>query len=366
MANFLKKKAKLIHMIYGVILAFVFVLGCGFMTNYQNIIFNFRVELETGEIIIDSSVEGNVGLGNNNNVYNKFKEGLFTKEYCEDQIESLPGEIQTVKNSISASETKIADYETQMTEYQETMNDSKAKLELLEAGTDEYKAEEKVYKRAEVNYNNTVKKLSGEITTLATLENQLVGLEYDLENYDELLDLYATNPEFDKTNDLNDYEMIVYDFSKDMNAYNDKLFGYAMFAIICFALLFVFSNHSRRIFYKSNLFAGIVIPIAVSVFTVFMIVDLLDLMGRFNDNYYFFNYISVLQDDTLSISAVDWGMPRIIDAFYCSSFTFILALILFITIIVASLFIAIYTIFRYKSCSDERAEIINKAVNARD
>lgn len=364
MANFFKKKAKLIHIIYGVILALVFILGCGFMTNYQNVVFNFRID--EGNVIIDRNVEGSIGLGNNNNVYDKFEEGIFTKEYCQDQIDALPGIISQIEADIVASEEKIVKYEGDIATYEQQLADYKEEMVGLDPESSEYKTLDRKCQLAERNITNTTKRYDGEVKTLASLKVQLVGLQYDYDNYDELLDLYANNPEFDRSNDLNDYEMIVYDFSKDMNAYNDSIFGYAMFAIICFALLFVFSNHSRRIYYKSNLIVGIILPVAVISFTVFMLIENMNLMGRFNDNYYLFNYVSVLQDNTLSISAIDWGMPRIIDAFYCSSFTFILALVLYIIIIVASLFIAVYSIYRYKSCSEERAEIINKAVNAHD
>lgn len=158
----------------------------------------------------------------------------------------------------------------------------------------------------------------------------------------------------------------VYEYRESLNEFNDLIFTFGLVSMIALAMLYVFANHSRRIYYKSNLFAGLILPLVPAIFGIIMIVNVLDLMGTFNDNYYLFNFVSVMQNNVTSGAAYDWSLPTIIDNFTCSDFTFILTMIIYIIIVVCSVFMMVYTLIRYKSCAKERTEIIDRAVANND
>ena len=68
------------------------------------------------------------------------------------------------------------------------------------------------------------------------------------------------------------YAPIIFDFQVAMSEFNDLIVTFGLIGIVCFAILLVFANHSRRIYYKSNLIAGIILPLVVVVFGIVMIV----------------------------------------------------------------------------------------------
>ena len=162
------------------------------------------------------------------------------------------------------------------------------------------------------------------------------------------------------------YAPIIYDFQVAMSEFNDLIITFAIVAITCFALLLVFANHSRRIYYKSNLYSGIVLPLIVVVFGIIMIVKNLGLMGVFNDNFDLFNVTAVLQDPNLSSLAYQKDFNYISSLYSCNSTTFIVYTAIFAIIIIYSLFLVVYAVLKYKATAEERAEIIKKAVVEND
>lgn len=162
------------------------------------------------------------------------------------------------------------------------------------------------------------------------------------------------------------YAPIIYDFQVEMSAFNDLIVTFAVIGICCFALLLVFANHSRRIYYKSNLLAGIILPLVVVIFGIVMIVQNFNLMSVFNDNYDLFNTTSVLQNPNLSSLAVQKDFNYIQSLYSCNSTTFIVYTAIFAVIIIYSLFLVVYAYLKYKATAEERAEIIKKAVVEND
>lgn len=482
MANFLKKKAKLLFFIYTIILSLVFVIGCSFMTNYKDIMVNVAID-ETGNVLISSTTEGVVGTGKNENLYKKFAQGMFTANYCAGEIERLNANIVTLEANIvtaqtnkEASEAAIPQLEEQKVQViasipeleaacsaaeavldanvsqeaqeevdeleaikfekqeirnsisdaidateaeimetqsaynnasaadkpaiQTKLNELNAKLVELETSYEEAKEAYlnankafkekndvvKVYrdpyieaKNALIIAQNTVENTIP--SQIVTHQENIVIQEKNIANYKnkidfkkneihriqtELVKKYADGDFVDLGNNFDDYAMVVYEYRNELNAYNDLLFTFGLISLVALVFLYIFANHSRRIYYKSNLFAGVILPLVPLVFSVIMIVNVLDLMGTFNDNYDLFNFVSVLQNNVTSGNAYDWSMPTIMDAYSCSSLTFILTMVYFIVVIVYSLFVTIYSVYRYKSCAKERAEIIDRAVANND
>jgi len=162
------------------------------------------------------------------------------------------------------------------------------------------------------------------------------------------------------------YAPIIFDFQIAMSQFNDLIVTFGLIGIICFALLLVFANHSRRIYYKSNLIAGIILPLIVVVFGIVMIVKNVQLMNTFNQNFELFNVTSVLQNPATSGTAVQSNTDYILSQYSCNSSTFIIYIVIFALVIIYSLFLAIYAVIKYKVTSQEREEIIKRAVVEND
>lgn len=166
------------------------------------------------------------------------------------------------------------------------------------------------------------------------------------------------------------YAQIVYDFQMAMSNYNTQIIIYAFIALICFAILLVFSNHSRKIYYKSNLCAGILVPVAIIIYTVIMMIQNFTLLGTFNEHFDLFRIVSVLQDSAISSAAKN----KMINSYQSvldnsqnfGASCYYIQTIFFAIIIVYSLFVIGYTIFRYKDSAQRRNEIIERAVQDND
>ena len=140
MANFLKKKAKLLFFIYTIILSLVFIIGCSFMTNYKDIMVNVAID-ETGNVLISSTTEGVVGTGKNENLYKKFAQGMFTADYCAGEVERLNANIATLEANIVTAQTSKEASEAAIPQLEEEKIQVEASIPNLEAA---YKAAETV------------------------------------------------------------------------------------------------------------------------------------------------------------------------------------------------------------------------------
>ncbi len=167
------------------------------------------------------------------------------------------------------------------------------------------------------------------------------------------------------SSNFDDYSHIVYDFQILLSHVNDLIIILGLVSLICFAGLLVLSNHSRRIYYKSNLVGGAILPLIVAILTIILLVNNLSVMGVFNENYDLFNFVSLLQGDN-QIYNSQMASSELINNFTCNSTTFALFMILFIIVIAYSIFLIAYACIKYKATAEERAEILKKAVGNND
>lgn len=160
------------------------------------------------------------------------------------------------------------------------------------------------------------------------------------------------------------YATTVYNFQTAMSSFNDLIVTFAIFGILCFAGLLVLSNHSRKVYYKSNLYGGIVLPAITAIFSIVMIIKNLSLMGTFNKNYELFNRVAILQNPDLKTEASRHAndIQYLKDLYSADSTTFIIFTIIFGIVCLYSLFLIGYAVYRYKASADERKQIIEKAV----
>lgn len=162
-----------------------------------------------------------------------------------------------------------------------------------------------------------------------------------------------------------DLARIVYDFQKNLSSVNNFIVVTGVITLVAIAILFIFSNHSRKVYYKSNLVVGIACPAVVIIFNLVLLVRNFLLMGNFNKNYDLLNWVSVLQNPTTTTYASQH--PETIPGQYtCSSITFVIFGIFFIIMIAYAGFMIAYSIFKYKETEERRNQIIERAANNND
>ena len=165
------------------------------------------------------------------------------------------------------------------------------------------------------------------------------------------------------------YAKIVYDFQIAMSDYNTQIIIYCIISLLCFCVMMIFSNHSRKIYYKSNLYSGILMPTAVGVYTVIMMIQNFSLMAVFNENYHLFRTVTVLQDpkinDRTKGNMVDYQLILDNSQGFGDSCYWVQT-IFYSVVLLYSLFLIVYTIYRYKESTKRRNEVIERAVQKND
>lgn len=157
-------------------------------------------------------------------------------------------------------------------------------------------------------------------------------------------------------------KMVIYNYQCDMSSLNTFFVYFAIVGIVCFAAMLICSNHSRRIYYKSNLVAGIAAPLVTIVMAVVCIVRNISMMGVFNANYQIFNEVSVIQNPRTTQTDLKKGYEYISTLYPASSMTYILFTVLFAVIIIYSVVLMVLSIKKYKSTTELRNEVIRRAV----
>ncbi len=165
--------------------------------------------------------------------------------------------------------------------------------------------------------------------------------------------------------DFSQYAMTVYNFQVLISSVNDLIIVFGVISLVAFAFLLVLSNHNRRIYYKSNLIGGIILPLVVVVLFIILIIRNFQVMSAFEENSTLFNVVSLLQGKTQSTLS-QYNYSKLSELFSCNSTSFILYTVLFVVVIVYSCFMSLYALLKYKATAEERAEIEKKAVANND
>jgi len=169
------------------------------------------------------------------------------------------------------------------------------------------------------------------------------------------------------------YADTIYKFQTSMSSFNTLILVFMLLSIVCFAVMLIFSNQSRKVYYKDNLFVGILMPFIVIVFNFILMIMNFGLMGDFNANSNLYKTTSFLMnpniDPVLKQKAFNQGgfndviLPNTQDI---SATTYIIATLVFIIVIVVSVLMMVYTVYRYKECAKRRSDIIERAANNND
>lgn len=169
------------------------------------------------------------------------------------------------------------------------------------------------------------------------------------------------------------YADIIYKFQTDMSSFNSLIIVLELVSIICFAVMLIFSNQSRKIYYKDNLAVGILMPLIVIVLNLVLMINVFSLMSTFNSNVDLFKVTSFyMNPDVLPTekqkAMSEGGFRDVISSSTSNvnSLMFVIAIILFVIVMAVSVLMMVYTVYRYKECAKRRNEIIERAANKND
>lgn len=168
------------------------------------------------------------------------------------------------------------------------------------------------------------------------------------------------------------YAETIYNFQKAMSSFNTLIIVLEVLSILAFAVMLIFSNHTRKVYYKDNVVVGVLMPLIVSIFSLVLLINNFGLMGTFNSNLDLFKTTSFLGNPDTSAILIQKSMQQggysIIqeNTQGVNSTTFIIATFVFIFVILVSVLMAIYSVYRYKECAKRRNDIIERAANNND
>ena len=153
----------------------------------------------------------------------------------------------------------------------------------------------------------------------------------------------------------------IYNFQVSMSSFNTTLLVFGIISLVCFAVMLIFSNQSRRVYYKSNLYIGVLMPLTVAVLSVVALIMNFSLLGEFNKNYDLYRVAAYLQNPNVS-KIVKNGLKKDysivtngVDQFGPQGY--VIVTVILAIVIIASVFMIVYSIYRYKECAKHRNDI---------
>lgn len=172
-------------------------------------------------------------------------------------------------------------------------------------------------------------------------------------------DFYAFNNLPDVEGDM----WKVYNFQQDLNDFNNLILYFGVAAFALFAVLMIVGNQSRKVYYLSNLVVGIVVPSVVAILSIVLLSLNSGFIGKFNDNKQVYELASLLCEDRNGLMYSQYKLENLLPLSNCNTLTFALYDVFFVIVLVVSLAMVAYAIYRYISSSKKRAEIIARAVS---
>ena len=161
-------------------------------------------------------------------------------------------------------------------------------------------------------------------------------------------------------------------FRDKLDDYNDLILAYGIVSLICFAILLVLSNHSRKIYYKSNLIFGIIVPAVNIAFAIILIISAFSLMNNLSnsENVAIYNVVSTLNNSSVAAKNVRvtdtdaanlQSLQNIASHFNINSATIIGYIVFFGLTAAYNVFLIVFAFLKYKDTEKERNETLEKA-----
>lgn len=175
--------------------------------------------------------------------------------------------------------------------------------------------------------------------------------------------------------DFNNYKVTVYNFEEKLNKVNYMILYFGIVIVAGVALLWIFQNPVRKIYYGSNVAVSLLVTLGVSVFGIIVMADLFSCMGILSKNSELFNTVAVLQNPSYraaayqaasSASGAEATKAAIQSYFYVSGTTLAVYAVISIVVVVYAVFTLMLTFAKFKRTKERRQEILNKAVENND
>ncbi len=163
---------------------------------------------------------------------------------------------------------------------------------------------------------------------------------------------------------------MVRNYQLEVSSFNTFIIVYAIIGLICFAIMLIFSNHNRRVYYKSNLYVGILMPLVVIIFTIIAFIRNIGVLGTFSANKDLFRIVSFLQDPLVDVptkisSFSDYSVITNSSSRFNGA-GFYVAMAAFIIVAIYSVLLIVYSVYRYKDSTKRRNDIMERAANKND
>lgn len=173
------------------------------------------------------------------------------------------------------------------------------------------------------------------------------------------IDFYSLNNLGDPTADM----WKIYNFKQDLNNFNNLILYFGVTALVLFLVLMIVGNQSRKVYYMSNLVVGVAVPGIIAILNLVLICLNSGFYGKFNEGKDLYNMASLLVEEKKGIVYSQYQLDRLKPLFKCDTLTFTLYNVLFAIILVVSLAMVAYAIYRFINSSEKRKEIIARAVS---
>lgn len=219
------------------------------------------------------------------------------------------------------------------------------------------------YSNIYVNVATTIEEADGDTpnSSIKTKQTQLFNL-FERTTASGFVDNNGT--EF--KHDFNQYKVQVYEFQNNLNTVNDLILWYGILALIGVAFLYIFSNNTRKVYYKSNIIASALFTTFMLVFGIITLVKSISVMSDFTSNSNLYNIVSVMQNQDYVSTAYQLAVPDegitpsvtyLYDSFDCNVATFLVYDIIFVAVMAYSVFLFILSIVKYNATTERRKEL---------
>ncbi|MBQ9449133.1 MAG: hypothetical protein IJU60_04590 [Acholeplasmatales bacterium] len=161
------------------------------------------------------------------------------------------------------------------------------------------------------------------------------------------------------------------EFRDQLDSFNNLILIYGLVSLVCFAGLLILSNHNRKIYYKSNLIGGIVLPLINIIFAVVLIVNALSLVSKISEQNFnaLINIVSAMQNPlnaknvtVAGSDATNFNKISAIIADFNINPTTLIMYMLFAGITIAyNVFLIIYAFVKYNGTARERKAVLDRA-----
>lgn len=169
------------------------------------------------------------------------------------------------------------------------------------------------------------------------------------------------------------YADLIYKFQTTISSYTTMFLIFNLISLICFAVMLIFSNQSRKVYYKDNLVVGILMPFVVIILGIILLVGNFSNMALFNENADLYKVTALYMNPDIGAVIKQRGMQEggfenfiLQNTADVNSAMFVIAIFVIIILIAVSALMMIYTVYRYKECAKRRNDIIERAANNND